>query len=263
MGIDNKYTVLLMRDDTPVRRLRFSPFWLKFFGWTLFFLVVIASAGSWGTYYFWQKERALDAHLVQLERNNSDLSIKLERLQNMETLIGASESTPLDPVLDTGPTEATPRDESAPGGVHLNDLPALVDASANATAPEDAVNATEPAGENFTNSTAPENAEPVVKLENINLRANSSKTLRLSISFVNTTGKSIRGYASLSLVTPEGVQAVTIPADDLDFQMARMKRATTTFPLPEGVNMDDVEAVRITVFVDEVEILSQDTPLAR
>ena len=260
MGTDNKYTVLLMRDDTQVRRLRFSPFWLKLFGWMLFFLVVIAGAGSWGTYYFWQKERVLDAHLVQLERNNSDLSIKLERLQNMETLIGASESTPLDPVLDTGPTAATPRDEPAPGAVRLNDLPALVDASANATA---AVNATESPAEVLANATTSENPEPVVKLENINLRANSSKTLRLGISFVNTTGKPIRGYAALSLVTPAGVQPLTIPADDLDFQMARMKRATTTFPLPEGVSVDDVEAVRITVFVDEAEILSQEVPLAR
>ena len=255
--------MLLMRDDTHVRRLRFSPFWLKFFGWTLFLLVVIAGAGSWGTYYFWQKERALGTQLAQLERNNSDLSIKLERLQNMETLIGASESTPLDPVLDTGPTAATPRDEPAPGEVRLNDLPALVDASANSTAPEDAANATAPAGDALTNSTAPESAEPMVKLENINFRANSSKTLRLSVSFVNTTGKSIRGYAALSLITPAGVQPVTIPPDDLDFQMTRMKRATTTFPLPEGVAMDDVEAVRITVFVDEAEVLSQDMPLAR
>lgn len=259
MKNDKKYTVLLMRDDTQVRRLRFSPFWLKLFSWMLFFLVLIAGVGSWGTYYFWQKERALNAGLVQLERHNSDLSIKLERLQNMETLIGASESTPLDPVLDTGPSSATPRDDTAPGNVSLHNLPALVDVEGNATL---AANATVPEESFSDNATSPEGAVPV-KLENINLRAHSSKTLRLSVSFVNTSGKSIRGYASLSLVTAEGTQPVTVPTEDLDFQMARMKRASTTFPLPEGVNMDDVEAVRISVFVDETEILSEDVPLDR
>ncbi len=259
MGNSKKYTVLLMRDDTQVRRLRFSPFWLKLFGCALFFLAVVAGVGSWGTYYFWQKERALSADLVRLERHNSDLSIKLERLQNMETLIGASENTPLAPVLDTGPGTADPIDKTAPGGAPLHDLPALVDVEGNATLP---ANATAPEEILAGNATAPEGALPV-RLENINLRVHSSKTLRLSVSFVNTSGKAVRGYAALSLITAGGAQPVTIPAEDLDFQMARLKRATTTFPLPEGVSMDDVQAVRIAVFVNEVEVLSEDVPLDR
>ena len=174
----------------------------------------------------------------------------------METLIGASESTPLDPVLDTGPTAAPPTDDRTLSGVGPGDLPALVDAG-NATA---SGNATALEGQAPANATSLEGEDPV-KLENINLRANSNKTLRLGVSFVNTTGKSIRGYASLALLTPSGEVPATVPSDDLDFQMTRMKRATTTFPLPEGVTMDDVEAVRINVFVDETEILSQDIPL--
>ena len=236
--------------------MRFSPFWLKFFLWFLLILAAIAGAGSWGSYYFWEKGHAQETRLAQLERQNADLGIKLERLQNMETLIGASESTPLDPVLDTGPTAATPTDDRTLSGVGPGDLPALVDAG-NATA---SGNATALEGQAPVNATSLEGEEPV-KLENINLRANSNKTLRLGVSFVNTTGKSIRGYASLALLTPSGEVAATVPSDDLDFQMTRMKRATTTFPLPEGVTMDDVEAVRINVFVDETEILSQDIPL--
>ena len=265
MGNSNKYTVLIMRDDTQVRRMRFSPLWLKFFFWALFVLLVIAGAGSWGTYYFWQKERVLNADLIQLERHNSDLSIKLERLQNMETLIGASESTPLDPVLDTGPTAATPTDDGAHGEVGLGDLPALVDVAENATETDnidETGNATAAESAISANATAPEGDVPV-KLENINLRTNSSKTLRLGISFVNTTGKTLRGYASLSLLTTTGEEPVTVPTEDLDFQMARMKRATTTFPLPEGVELDNVEAVRIKVFVDEAEVLTEEVPLTK
>ena len=257
MANNNKYTVLVMRDDTQVRRMRFSPFWLKFFCWFLFILVLVAGAGSWGVYYFWEKGRAQETRLAQLERQNADLGIKLERLQNMETLIGASESTPLDPVLDTGPTATTPTEDRALNGVGPGDLPALVDVSGNATATG---NATAAKALDSDNATSPDGEEPV-KLENVNLRANSSKTLRLGISFVNTTGKSIRGYASLTLLTASGEVPATVPSDDLDFQMTRMKRATTTFPLPEGVNMDDVQAVRINVFVDETEVLSQDVTL--
>ena len=260
MTNNSKYTVLVMRDDTQVRRLRFSPFWLKLFLWTLLVLAVVAGAGSWGSYYFWEKGRSQENRLAQLERQNADLGIKLERLQNMETLIDASESTPLDPVLDTGPTAATPAEDRLLGGapgLGLHNMPALVDVAANAT---NAVNAT------AENTIAPANAttpdgEAVVKLENIHLRANSSKTLRLSVSFVNTTDKSVRGYASLVLLTASGEVPATVPSDDLDFQMARLKRTTTTFPLPEGVAMADVQAVRINVFVDEVEIFSQDVPL--
>lgn len=259
MTNSNKYTVLVMRDDTQVRRMRFSPFWLKFFLWFLLILAAIAGAGSWGSYYFWEKGRAQENRLAQLERQNADLGIKLERLQNMETLIGASESTPLDPVLDTGPTAATPTEDKTSNNVGPGDLPALVDVAGNATATG---NATDFAGPAPNNATAPDGEDPV-KLENINLRANSSKTLRLGVSFVNTTGKSIRGYASLTLLTPSGQVPATVPSDDLDFQMARLKRATTTFPLPEGVTMDDVEAVRITVFVDEAEVLSQDVTLEK
>ena len=259
MANNNKYTVLVMRDDTQVRRMRFSPFWLKFFLWFLLILATIAAAGSWGSYYFWEKGRAQETRLAQLERQNADLGIKLERLQNMETLIGASESTPLDPVLDTGPTAATPTEDKTLGGMGPGDLPVLVDVSGNATATG---NATISEGPATANATAPD-GEEAVKLENINLRANSNKTLRLGVSFVNTTGKSIRGYASLTLLTPSGEVPATVPSDDLDFQMARMKRATTTFPLPEGVTMGDVEAVRINVFVDEVEIFTQDVPLEK
>ncbi len=259
MAKSNKYTVLIMRDDTQVRRMRFSPFWLKFFLWFLLILAAIAGAGSWGSYYFWEKGRAQETRLVQLERQNADLGIKLERLQNMETLIGASESTPLDPVLDTGPTAATPTEDKTLSGVGPGDLPVLVDVAGNATATG---NATALEGPVLANATASDGEDPV-KLENINLRANSNKTLRLGVSFVNTTGKPVRGYASLTLLTPAGEVPATVPADDLDFQMARMKRATTTFPLPEGVSMDDVEAVRINVFVDEVEIFTQDVPLEK
>ena len=255
----NKYTILIMRDDTQVRRMRFSPFWLKLFCWMLFLVVLVAGAGSWGVYYFWQKERAVNTRLVELERHNSDLSIRLERLQNMETLLGASENTPLDPVVDTGPTPATPNDDDAADGVTLNDLPALVDVAGNATLAD---NATLPESTAMGNATAPEGAPPV-KLENINLRIHSSKTLRLAVSFVNTTGKSIRGYAALSLETAAGETPVTVPVEDLDFQMARLKRATTTFPLPEGVLMDDVQAVLITVFVDETQVLTEKIPLER
>ena len=42
MANSNKYTVLIMRDDTQVRRMRFSPFWLKFFLW---FLLILAALG--------------------------------------------------------------------------------------------------------------------------------------------------------------------------------------------------------------------------
>ena len=260
MTNNSKYTVLIMRDDTQVRRMRFSPCWLKLFLWTLLVLTVVAAAGSWGSYYFWEKGRSREVLLAQLERQNADLGIKLERLQNMETLIDASESTPLDPVLDTGPTAATPTENSAlagTGSLALHDMPALVDVAGNAT---DAVNATAEAILAPANATTPD-GEVVVKLENINLRANSSKTLRLSVSFVNTTGKSVRGYASLVLLTTSGEVPAPVPSDDLDFKMARMKRATTTFPLPECVAMADVQAVRINVFVDEVEIFSQDVPL--
>ena len=257
MANSNKYTVLVMRDDTQVRRMRFSPFWLKFFLWFLLILAAVAGAGSWGSYYFWEKGRAQETRLAQLERQNADLGIKLERLQNMETLIGASESTPLDPVLDTGPTATTPTEDRTLSGVGAGDLPVLVDAGGNATATG---NATVAEILDSANATAPDGEDPV-KLENINLRANSNKTLRLGVSFVNTTGKSIRGYASLALLTPSGEVSATVPSDDLDFQMKRMKRATTTFPLPEGVTMEDVEAVRINVFVDEAEVLSQDIPL--
>lgn len=255
----NKYTVLVMRDDTQVRRMRFSPFWLKFFLWFLLILTAVAGAGSWGSYYFWEKGRAQKTRLAQLERQNADLGIKLERLQNMETLIGASESTPLDPVLDTGPTATTPTDDKTLSGVGPGDLPALVDVAGNAT---ETGNATAAETLDADNATAPGGEAPV-KLENINLRANSNKTLRLGVSFVNTTGKPIRGYASLTLLTPSGEVPATVPSDDLDFQMTRMKRATTTFPLPENVNMDDVEAVRINVFVDEAEVMSQDVALER
>ena len=256
----SKYTILIMRDDTQARHMRFSPVWIKIFLWFILILVLLAAAGIWGTHYFWDKGRAQESRLVHLERQNAELNIKLERLQNMESLIGASENAIM-PVVDSGPADSTPADEVMPGSVDLTALPGLVDAVANSTD-------TNSTGEN------PENVEPMadgsgapnpdnspVRLENINLRVNSPKTLRLSVDFVNVVGRQIRGHATLDLITSSGEVSAVVPTQDLDFVMARMKRGTTTFPLPEGVNMADVEKVRLTVHVNEEVVLIQEVPL--
>ena len=256
MENNNKYTVLIMRDDKKVRHLRLSPFWFKLTLWLLLFLLLCAGGGIGGSYYFWNKGHADAVRLAQIERENSDLCIKLERLQNMETLIGASENAP-PPVEDTGPTETAPAVNASHGAVDTGNLPALVDMSDNATLAD---NATLPEGGD--NATLAAGDKPV-KLENINLRVNSSKTLRLSMNFVNNSGKPVRGYASLKLLTSSGEVPATVPSDDLDFQITRMKRVTTTFPLPEGVEMNSIESVRITVFVNEIETLTEEVPLER
>ncbi len=276
MDGSNKYTLLLMRDDRQVRHLRLRPFWLKLFIWMLLFLFIFAGGGIWGSYYFWNKGRADAALLAQLERQNADLSIKVERLQNMETLIGASEKAPLDPVLDTGPAETPPGDSTHASGVPAGGLPILVDVGDNSTLADNAtstVNATLTGNSTLLgNATAPEDGEvgastpgdaTPVKLENIYLRANSSKTLRLSMNFVNASGKAVRGYATLKLLTTSGEVPAIVPAEDLDFQITRMKRVTTTFPLPENVSMDSVESVRISVFVNETEVLTEEAALEK
>jgi hypothetical protein len=89
------YNLLLMRDDSAAHTFRVHSTVLKFFFFFLFLLMAGGAAGIAGGMHYWKKYRSLSAEHMAREREFSEMRLQLERLVNLETLIAASNGTPL------------------------------------------------------------------------------------------------------------------------------------------------------------------------
>ncbi len=83
MNAEGKYSLLFMRDDSRVRRLRLSPVWLRLGAYLLVLQTLAAGFGVWGSVHFWQAAQALDEDRASLERQLAEDRLRLERLENV------------------------------------------------------------------------------------------------------------------------------------------------------------------------------------
>lgn len=156
-GDEKNYSLLLMRDDGKVRRLRVSPLVLRVLVTCLFLLPVLTGLGIWAAMTFWQGNTALvDANRV-LERQLKETQVELERLANLEALLEQEDPARLHALVaprvtprqqaDNPEPQAVPGTAPAPDSSTVaDDEPAVPDTTLKAQGSSASPAATEGAG---------------------------------------------------------------------------------------------------------------------
>ncbi len=271
MMTDEKYSLLLMRDDCRVRRLRVSPLALRLLTVSLVLLPLLATFGVWAGFSFWQANRALMSQNQSLDRELKEARVELERLSNLESLLRGSDPEELRSLLGSAalasppaPAPATPGDANGAG-----DGVVAVPGQANGQAQGQTANqpSTSASGSlaNGADARVPDAASQAVaaavadspgearealstgeaRVDNVAVRHGSGKRLRINFDLTNPDPKKLlAGQAVLSVQAADGrILPLKVDPDTIRFQISRFKKMVTSAPLPDGVAPADVQSL--------------------
>lgn len=231
-----KYNVLMMRDNTPVRRYRLSPVWLKLGLYALLLLVAVASAGGYFGFEFWKKNQTLTDELTGVERELREARIELERLQNIDQILKSNDPEELQTLLGAPGAPPKPKAPAVPPPppLDLSRLLGRIDLQH-------------------------------VRVDNFQAKAPSDRTLQIVFNLNNLqTVDTISGIATMAVLTNDGKEQLPqLNKNDLVFQIQRFKQITTAFKLPAGLDTGDVFGLRLVIKNNSGQVIFSDVfPLA-
>lgn len=214
-----KYNVLMMRDNSPVKRFRMSPAWLKLAVYVLVLLVTVAGLGGYFGLTYWKQNDTLAEELSETQRELREARIELERLQNVDKILKSNDPEELQALFGNviaEPAATRPAAKPAPR-VNLSRMFKRVDAQR-------------------------------VKVDNLQVKTMGSK-LRLSFNLNNLqTETTVSGRAGLEIVSNEGKnRSLSLNRNDMVFQIQRFKQISTTFTLPSKMTLPDVFGLRLVI----------------
>ncbi len=234
---DGKYNVIFMRDDEKVRRMRFSPFWVKAGLYFLITLLICSVVGIYGGLTFWRANRSLARERAELQQRLDEAKVRLERLANVEKLLMSNDPDELHTLfgaLSVDPQNKDGKDKDkdtkAP---EVKAGPARVDTGK-------------------------------VKVENVRLkRQDKDMILSFQLTSLNAA-KPLAGRAVIELLRAEGAP---VPVDanpsDTGFKIQSYKEMSASFLLPGGVSAEGLLGVRLSIKTsDGVVVFSDSYPLS-
>lgn len=237
----SKYSVLFMRDDTDVRRLRISPFWLRGLLIVLALLFVLGVGGAWLGIAMWSQNRGLKAEKRDLTTRIEEADLRLATLANMEKILEAYDKKDLQSLLDQAPKP--------------NSMPAPEAPAQNATAPQPAC----PAPVDLRSLLSEVHHGTVGVMDLKTEFSNSICTLSFRVE--NPNEGVLSGLVHVSLITNDGRVVDVHPREALDFQIQRRKFEHTSFSLPSGLRQGDIYGVRLTIESNDATVFRQTYPL--
>ncbi|BFR49725.1 hypothetical protein RVX_R27860 [Nitratidesulfovibrio sp. HK-II] len=271
MMTDEKYSLLLMRDDCRVRRLRVSPLALRLLTVSLVLLPLLAAFGVWAGFSFWQANRTLVNQNQALDRDLKEARVELERLSNLESLLRSSDPEELRALLGSAalasppaPAPAKPGDANgagdgvvtAPGQIHApagaqageqTPLPSddPTQAGVDARVPDAASQAVAAAVADTPGEAREALSTGEARVDNVTVRHGSGKRLRINFDLTNPDPKKqLGGQALFSVVAADGrIQPLKVEPDTNRFQISRFKKIVTSAPLPDGLAPADVQTL--------------------
>jgi hypothetical protein len=226
---DSKYSILFMRDDTDVKRLRLSPFWLRAYVVAQVLLAALAAGGVYLGYTAWHENVMLNREKHDLAKRLEEAELRLSTLGNMEKILEAYDKSELQSLLSANPGEQVPPTDAEEDGVDLTAIFTPVD-------------------------------EGLVVLDELKATLNGD-VLTVNFKVENPKEDStLSGVAELSLVTSSGeIHPLDAPPADLSFQIQRRKFARTSVKLPEGVKPDDAFGLRVTIKRSDGKVIFGET----
>ena len=240
---DSKFSVLLMRDNTDVRRFSVSPTWLKLSAAALGALVLFAAGWIYLGLSSWCGSRVLQSEKKALEQRLVEAELKLERLGNMEKILRSYDPKELQSIMGPGSAEtdsvrqpvAPPAAPPAASGPL--DLPRL-----------------------FSRMSSKQ-----IAVANLQAEAQGDQiTVSFDLTNIQRPAQ-LSGQADVQFIRNDGVMIpVQANKSDLSFQIQRFKRIKTTFSLPGPLTAKDVFALRLEIKSEEGRLVFTETyPLSR
>jgi len=233
MASGGKISILIMRDDAGVRRMRLSPFWIQSGLWAVAFLILAAALFAAGAMYYRGIVAESERAAQDARRLATDAADRLKRLDEIETILRSKDATELQtllgsynpdaaawwkPAVETPPVPATP--EKADTAAAKIDLRKLLDK----------VDLNQAGVDNFKSKV--ENGKLAVSFDLSNLSPQTA----------------LSGKAELLVLTNDGVlHPLKADKDELTFQIQRFKQVAVHLALPQGVNPADMYGMRITI----------------
>ena len=211
----SKYSLLLMRDDSQVRRFRLSKFWLKGFIYAEIFLMVLALAGFFTGYRFWLESHKLRVDNRNLQITLTEARVKLERLENVEQILQSSDPDELHALI--GSVSVETEAPQVQNSIDLNEIFTHVDLQQ-------------------------------AKVDNFQAKLQGDK-MQVRFDLNNLVAYStLSGMLNLAIVTRNGqlVQLKTT-AEDLNFSIQRFKRVRTVFSIPAGIKGNELFGIRLNI----------------
>jgi hypothetical protein len=230
--VKSKYNVLLMRDDTNVRRYRLNSFWIRLGIYFLVLLVFVAAAGGYAGYTYWSENRELVQENREISRELMEVRMELERLENIEQILQSNDPEELQSLIGSVTAEIE-SSETAPPMVNLNDVFEYVDLQQ-------------------------------VRVDDLQAKFNGSR-MRVSFHLNNLIQDgTLSGQADIELLASDGsVVDVKVNKSQLSFQIQHFKRINTSFTLPDKYGKNSLFALRLVIKNDQDQtIFSETFPLA-
>ncbi len=230
--MSDKFSVLLMRDDQHVRRLRISSRWIKF---GIFFMVTVfllALGGLYMGYTFWTKNKELAAERDSLVYQLNKMEVDLADLQEFEKFLES-----YDPEL-------------------LEAMAAAVDANGEEAHVEEPLEETEPVD---LNALLADVDQGRATYENLSLTPRAADDgLVVSFDLHNQSDSGpLAGNMEIELLGSDGQEIETeVISDELQFQIENYKTMDAEVVLPGDVVLEDVFALRLSIVdTDSGEVL--------
>lgn len=227
--MSEKYSVLIMRDDTKVRRYRVSPSSLRILLIVFFCVLLVATCGIFTSFSLWEKNSELTSERRTMQKELRDLKVYVERLENIEQILQSNDPEELQALFSSMSVAAS---TEMPPPVDLASILQSVDAN-------------------------------VVVVSNLKLQKATGGNLRLSLKLDNKNAKgTVRGAIALSFITREGkVVAIDASKKDMDFSINRFKRIVTTFSIPEAILLQDAYALQLNINSNKTTLLQKIYPI--
>lgn len=205
-----KYNIILMRDDTSVKRFRLRPFWLKFFIIGFIFLFCSTIASGYIAYVLYEEKKAISRSHKNNEEMLSEARRELQRLQNVEKILKNYNEIDQSSLL-----AGSRQKEETKSVVDLSGMFGLVDTG-------------------------------IVGISNVQARFIRDKMrVQFEINNLQSEG-TVSGRVFLSLIRQDGLEVdLGLEDGDLDFAIARFKNVDVNFDFPETVNEDSLFALRV------------------
>ncbi|GAB6060281.1 hypothetical protein [Desulfonatronum parangueonense] len=212
MNKDDKLSLLIMRDDSPVRRYRFRTAWFRLFLYIQVFLLLAAFGGAYAGITFWGQHLELVNENKALQDNIADKAIRLERLENIQEILNTSDPGEIQALFSAVSKE---RQVNAPV-VNLQEVFHSRDLQ-------------------------------MAGVSNLQL-SQAGDDLRIQFELNNLSDDTLSGSIRIYFVTQ---QANVIEAkgdeNELSFEIQRFRRVNSLLELPSGMELESIFALRVII----------------
>lgn len=222
MSKDDKLNLIIMRDDSQVRRYRVRVAWFKFLLYVQLVLVAAAGAGTYAGVTYWIKHMDLAQTNSRLEETLAEKHIQLERLQNIEKIMQSNNTEEIQGIFNS--VSRGKQDVAQQPPLDLGDIFMAKDLQ-------------------------------VAGVNNLQIRKVDGG-LRLSFELNNLTDEILTGKTSVFFIARDAsVRQAEGDETELSFEIQRFRRVNSLLKLPQNLDLEDVFAMRLVIENSEGESL--------